>query len=413
MGGDSAGGDGTGSSVGATLRSVFLGSPVRIVGTGVLSLVVAVGVAFAAGFLGVPVVNEFQNEFTGVSDSTTTIGSKIEVTNPNPIGAGFLGVSGEYAIAMNDVHMANGSTGTIAMPPGNSTVDLETRLDNDRIPDWWVSHVRNDEQTTVNVNATVESDFLGRSVPVTQTRSIETDMLSSFNSTETRPVNSSNPLVSDPVLYVNETRAQWGEITSERTGIVVDFYIYNPKDYAIPVSKLNYTIDMNDVRVGAGENTDEKVLEPNSLTQVRTVTYIQNENLDDWWVTHVERNQRTDVVIDFAASVEVAGTELDIPLEGATHRETIETDVFGTKDDTAPGNETDDDTADEESGDGTTGDNGGDETASAGDDTTTADDTTTGDETTTNGDDTTDDDSTTTDDGGVLPALGSQDARLD
>ncbi|WP_227134889.1 LEA type 2 family protein [Halorubellus salinus] len=421
MGADSAGADGTGSSVVATLRSLFLGSGVRIAGTGVLALVLAVGVAFAAGFLGVPTVNEFQNEFTGVSDSTTTIGSKIEVTNPNPIGAGFLGVSGEYAIAMNDVHMANGSTGPIAMPPGNSTIDLETSLDNDRIPDWWVSHVRNDEQTTVNVNATVESDFLGRSVPVTQTRSIETDMLSSFNSTETRPVNSSSPLVSDPVLYVNETRAQWGEVTAERTGIAVDFYVYNPKDYAIPVSKLNYTIDMNDVRVGAGENTDEKVLEPNSLTQVRTVTYIQNENLDDWWVTHVERNQRTEVVIDFAASVEVAGTELDIPLEGATHRETIETDVFGTKDDTAPGNETDDDAGtddesgddttgtDDESGDGTTGADDGDDTTATGDDTTTADDTTTGDD---DGSTTSDDDGTTTDDGGILPVLDSHHARL-
>ncbi|WP_323675216.1 LEA type 2 family protein [Halorubellus sp. PRR65] len=397
MGTDSTGGGGTGSSFAATLRSLLLGSVPRVVGTGALALVVAVGVAFAAGFLGVPAVNEFQNEFTDVNDSTTTIGSTIEVTNPNPVGASFLGVSGEYAIAMNDVRMANGSTGAIAMAPGNSTIDLETALDNDRIPDWWVSHVPNGEQTTVNVNATVDSDLLGRSVPVTQTRSIETDMLSSFNSTETRSVNSSSPLVSDPVLYVNETRAQWGEVTQERTGIVVDFYIYNPKDYAVPVSKLNYTIEMNEVRVGAGENTDEKVLEPNSLTRVRTVTYIRNENLDDWWVTHVERNQRTEVVIDFAASVEVAGTELDIPLEGMTHRETIETDVFGTKGGGAPGNETDDDGSDADGSDDGSNDEatGGEDTTTAGEDATTDDD----------GSTTNDDDGTTTDDGGVLPAL--------
>jgi LEA14-like dessication related protein len=344
MGADSVGDDGTGSSFGATLQSLFLGSGFRTAGTGVLALVVAIGVAFAAGFLGVPAVNEFQTEFTDVNDSTTTIGSTIEVRNPNPIGAFVLGVSAEYGISMNDVRMANGSTGAVEMAPGNSTVALATELDNDRIQDWWVSHVRNDEQTTVDVNATVESDLLGQSVPVERTRSIETDVLSSFNSTETRPVNASTPLVSDPILYVNETRAQWGEVTDERTGIVLDFYIYNSKAYAIPVSKLNYTIDMNDVRVGAGENTDETVLEPGEVTRVRTVTYIQNENVDDWWVTHVERTQRTDVVIDFAMSVEVASTEIVIPLEGMTHRDTIETDVFGTKDDTAQtGNETDGD----------------------------------------------------------------------
>jgi len=373
-----------------TLQTLFLGSIPRLVGTAVLSLVLVGVVAVAAGAVGVPSVTGFQNEFAGVNDSTTTIGSDIQVSNPNPIGAGFLGVSGEYRISMNDVRMANGSTGSVEMGPGNSTIELDTYLDNERIPTWWVSHVLRDEKTTVSVNASVDSDLLGQSVPVEQTRTIETDMLSSFNSTETRPVNSSSPLVDDPILYVNETRAQWGEVTSERTGIVVDFYIYNPKDYAIPVSKLNYTIDMNDVRVGAGENTKETVLAPNSLTRVRTVTYIQNDNLDEWWVTHIERNQRTAVVIDFAASIEAAGTELDIPLEESTHRETIETDVFGTKnasssDDGTARNETDDG-----SGEGTTTSDGGDSSGE-----TTTDDGTTSD----------DSDGTTTDDGGVVPRV--------
>ncbi|NHN42674.1 hypothetical protein G9C85_13685 [Halorubellus sp. JP-L1] len=414
MGADAAGEGGTGSSLAATLQSLFLGSIPRVVGTVVLSLVVVAAVAFAAGAVGVPSVTSFQNEFAGVDDSTTTIASDIQVSNPNPIGAGFLGVSGEYAIAMNDVRMANGSTGSVEMAPGNSTIELETTLDNDRIPAWWVSHVQRDEQTAVNVNATVDSELLGQSVPVERTRTIETDMLSSFNSTETRPVNSSSPLVSDPLLYVNETRAQWGEVTDERTGIVVDFYIYNPKDYAIPVSKLNYTIDMNDVRVGAGENTEEKVLAPNSLTRVRTVTHIQNDNLDEWWVTHVERDQVTDVVIDFGATLDVAGTEIVIPLEDATHRETIETDIFGTKDessteDATAGNETDGGSDDDSTSDGTSSD-GGDGTTSEGDDGTTAD----GDDTTTESDDTTSEDgddttseggdgTTTTDDGGIIP----------
>jgi len=348
MDADAATDDGSDSSTVATLNAALLGSPLRVVGTGVLALALAVVVAVAAGVIGVPVVQDFQNEFVGVDDSTTTIGSTIEVANPNPIGAGFLGVSVEYGVSMNDVRMAEGSSGAIEMPPGNSTVELATELDNDRIPEWWVRHVRNDERTAVDVNATVESDLLGQSVPVERTRTIETDVLSSFNSTETRPVNASSPLVEDPVLYVNETTAHWGDVTDDRTGIVVDVYVYNPKAYAIPVSKLSYTIDMNDVRVGAGENTDEQRLAPGEVTRVRTVTYIQNENLDDWWVTHVERNQRTDVVIDFATSVAVAGTEIDVPLAGMTHRETIETDVFGTKADTAPtdepaGNDTDDD----------------------------------------------------------------------
>lgn len=333
---DSTGGDVAASSMATTLKGAFLGSLPRILGTMLLSIVVVSGGAVAAGVVGVPAVQNFDNEFTNVTDSTTAIGTNIEVQNPNPIGASFLDVSGEYTVTMNDVRMANGSTGEIEMPPGNSSIALQTTMDNDRIPEWWTTHVNNDEQTTVRVNATVESDFLGRSVPVKQNRTIETDILSSFNSTETREVNADRALVEDPVMYVNETRAHWGETSGARTGIVVDFYIYNPKEYAIPLSELRYTIDMNDVRVGKGENSDPAVLEPNELTRVRTVTYIDNSKLDDWWVSHLERNQVTDVVIDFEASAEVSGTDIDIPLDGMTHRETFETDVLGSKGDTAP-----------------------------------------------------------------------------
>jgi LEA14-like dessication related protein len=393
-----------GSSIAARLGTLFLSSIPRILGTVVLALVLLGVIAFAAGVVGVPTVEGLSNEFVAVNDSTTVIGSDLTIHNPNPIDAAVLGVSGEYAIEMNDVHMADGSTGPIELAPGNSTLELRTYLDNDRIPAWWVSHVQRGEETTVRVNATVESDLLGKSVPIEQTQTIETDILSSFNSTETRPIDADHVLVEDPVLYVNETRAKWGEVSRDRTAIVLDFYIYNPKSYAIPLSKLNYTIDMNDVRVGAGSNTEAAVLPPKELTRVRTVTYIRNDNLDEWWVTHLERNQVTDVRIDFDAAVEISGTNIQVPLDRMTHNETFETDVFGTKDDTPP-----------ETGDGAVGDGAddGNETDGGADDGTTGDDgtstggdgTTTGDDGTTTGDDgtSTGDDGTTTDDG-PLPA---------
>lgn len=379
---------GDASSIASTVSSVLLGSIPRILGTLLLAVVLLGGLAFAAGAIGVPEVQGIENEFGGVNESTTVIDSEIQVHNPNPIGARFLGASGEYDITMNDVRMANGSTGAIDMDPGNSTIPLRTSLDNDRIPAWWASHVERGERTAVKINATVESGLLGESVPVEEEETIETDMLSSFNSTETRPINSSSPLVSDPVLYVNETTAQWGESNLNRTAIVIDFYVYNPKSYAIPISRLNYTIEMNDVRVGQGENTEEQLLAPKEVTQIRTVTYIDNQNLDDWWVTHVERDQVTDLVIDFGAAIEVSGTSITIPLDQMTHEETIRTDIFGTKNQS-------DDTNDSDDGSG--GDDPG------GDDGTT----TTDDSTTTEENDTTTDDSgeTTTEDDGPLPVV--------
>ncbi len=82
-------------------------------------------------------------------------------------------------------------------------------------PAWWVTHIDNGETTTVGIDATVTSSTLGgRSVSFSQERTIETDLLSQFNSTETRPVEADQPLVSDPVIYINETTARGTRRTS-------------------------------------------------------------------------------------------------------------------------------------------------------------------------------------------------------
>jgi hypothetical protein len=99
--------------------------------------------------------------------------------------------------------------------------------------------------------------------------------------------------------------------------------------------------------------------------------------------------------------VEAAGIEIGVPLEGGSHRETIETDVFGTKDDPASN---DAQSGNETGGDAATGDDDasdGDETATSTDETATED----------GGSTTSDGDSTTTDDGGVIPSVVAAHAR--
>jgi len=108
---------------------------------------------------------------------------------------------------MNDIQMAQGGREGVRVGTGNSTLGLETQLRNEEIPPWWVSHVRNGERTTLDIDATATSGRLGRSVDFSRSREIQTDLLGAFNSDETRPVNADSPLTSDPVLYVNETRA--------------------------------------------------------------------------------------------------------------------------------------------------------------------------------------------------------------
>lgn len=316
-----------------TVKSLLLGSTVRVVLTLVLSLVVVAGGAFAAGLIGVPTLESVDNEFGEVTDERTEIRTFLTVDNPNPIGAGAAEVSAEYTVGMNGVEMARGGGSDVALEPGTSTESFSTRMHNERIPDWWVTHIRNGEETEVVIDATVSSGALGRSTDVTDRRTIETDLISQFDSDETRPIDANSPLTNDPVLYVNGTRANWGDVDDRTTELDLRFDMYNPKSYDIPVTRLGYTIYMNDIVVGDGETTSEHLLRSRQVTEVRTTTHIQNQHLDDWWVTHLQNDEETDLRIEFDARVELplVGSTITLPLDELTYEETIETDIWGNK----------------------------------------------------------------------------------
>jgi len=303
-----------------------------------LVVVVGIGVAFAVGILGTPSVENVENRFAGVNETTTLIDTDLAVHNPNPIGVRLGGLTVNYTVDLNDIRMASGTKNGVNITTGNSTLGFRTAMDNERIPEWWVTHIRNGERSDLRVHATVTSSLLGQSATFSPVdRPVETDILSAFNSEETRPVNANQPLVSDPVLYVNETGAAWGSVSERQTPIDMQFTVYNPKPAPYTITEIGYTITMNDITVGEGASDREHVIPSEETETIETTTAIRNQNLDEWWVSHLERNQFTDLRIEFYARVELPGGEtIRIPLDALTYTETIETDIFGTKAETEP-----------------------------------------------------------------------------
>jgi LEA14-like dessication related protein len=280
-------------------------------------------------------------------------------------------------------------------------------MQNEQIPAWWVTHIRNGESTTLTVDASIHSSLLNRTFGAPQVeRSVETDVISQFNSTETRPVNAGTPVVSDPVLYIEETSAQWGTVNDSATPIAMDFTMRNPKAYPIPITEIGYTVTMNNVTVGNGTTDQTYVVPAGGERTVETETVIDNTKLDGWWVTHLERNQQTALEIDFYAKVEVGGETVRVPLDAMTYTETIETDMFGTKDDSAPASgaasETDGDGGSTTTSTPTASPTGSPTATPADSPTPTPDSEPTTEEGTSTGDG-----ATTTDDGGLLSAVGN------
>jgi LEA14-like dessication related protein len=296
-------------------------------------LVAAVGTTYLLGIVGAPSVVAVENRFGEVTDETTEIETDLVVNNPNPVGVSLGGTTVDYTVRMNDVAMANGTKEGLSVERGNSTLPFTTRMRNDRIPAWWVTHIERGENTTVVIDATVTASMLGdRSVSLAQEERVETDLIGAFASEETRPVNASQPLVSDPVLYVNRTTAGWGEVTDERTPIDTAFLVYNPKTAPYAITEVGYTTTMNGIVVGEGSSDREYVIEGRTTENVSTRTAIENDRLDEWWVSHLRNDQVTELRIDFYARLELpGGAEVRVPLDALTYDRTVETDIFGTK----------------------------------------------------------------------------------
>ena len=318
------------------VRERLVGSRRRTAATAVGAVVLVVVVALLAGVVGVPSVVAAENRFGAVNESTTVVGTELTVRNPNPVGVSRGGTTVNYTVRMNDVAIAEGRRDGLSVPRGESTVPFTTVMDNERIPEWWVSHVSADrgpgrEQTVVTVDARVTDPLLGgRSVTLQQRQRVNTSIIEQFRSTEDRPVNAGLPVVSDPVLVVRETDAQWGTVTRERTPIDTRFLVYNPKPVPYAVTEIGYEVTMNGVRVGAGTTERGYVVPPRGTETVRTTTAIRNGRLDDWWVTHLRNGQVTRLEIDFYARIELpSGRVVRVPLEPLTYERTIETDVFG------------------------------------------------------------------------------------
>jgi LEA14-like dessication related protein len=220
-----------------------------------LALAGTVGGALALGVVGRPSVTGVENTFGPVDEAESTIESELHLENTNPIGFVTDDLTLSYEIRMNELPMASGEREGLALDRGTSSVEFETALRNERIPEWWRSHVEAGERTSLSVHTDVRSSRFDRSTGTPAVdREIETDLIGSFDSTESRPIEADSPAVDDPVAYVEETTARWGELREESTPIEMEFLVYNPNAHPIVIGELGYEIAMNEVTVGEGRS---------------------------------------------------------------------------------------------------------------------------------------------------------------
>lgn len=269
-----------------------------------------------------PSITGVDSRVADVTQRETTVESAVHIRAPS---AKRENVALDYAVTANDVQLVS-TERRVAVDRDTATVPLTTRFSNDRIVQWWVSHIRNDQRTdrTVTVALRASGDTLDR---IEKRRTVETAMLSGFNSTATRPIGA-NVTGGRAFLYIEKTTAHWESIDSSSTRIEIRLVAYNPNAYPVPIYGFGYRATMNGVEMGESAAQTRGVIQPRSNRTIRLTVALDHEKLDEWWRAHLERDETTRFRIDFSTRAESQSGVVQLPLDSLTYTRRIETDLF-------------------------------------------------------------------------------------
>lgn len=297
----------------------------------VLGVVALLGILFVAGIIGVPDGGLEDNDWGEVDDERIGVVTTVWLENPNPIGGGDADV--EYAVALQGVNLAEGEGDGLSLPSGESTHQFRTDLFYDRLPAWWHAHLTNDEVSSVRVNATanVSAGPVSGSPSGSYEDSVDTDIegaldrgFSSFEgsySATGTDLRAPDGTALEPAVDVESVTTEWGEVTENQTEILVNASIHNPNAYPIPTPAFTGYLAMNEIRVAdwnASEVevlnvTEEGTIQPDTTEQRTFRVEMDNENVPEWFATHVDRGERSDVEVAGQFAFELSGNRVTIP----------------------------------------------------------------------------------------------------
>jgi LEA14-like dessication related protein len=158
------------------------------------------------------------------------------------------------------------------------TITILTKLENNKIPPWWVIHIRRGENSDVKINGNIVFDLklTEYKYPIEQRiiSGVKTNILSDKESYQVSETGS------EPQLRSVEN--SWGEVTDDSTEIQTKMTVYNPQFVPIYIERVKCEIYMSDIKMGSWLSEEMVLLKPRGDTEVSFDTRLDNHKLDDW-----------------------------------------------------------------------------------------------------------------------------------
>ncbi|WP_458208347.1 LEA type 2 family protein [Haladaptatus sp. NG-SE-30] len=218
-----------------------------------------------------------------------------------------------YTVTMNDVTVAEGTTdGEVHVKPGETTsFGIDSTFNNGKLPAWWVSHVKNGEKTTMDVEFYARMQTDGKTervaLPFMSKRVVfTTDVLGGgATNTETVPRNAETEFEPPKLQSI---QSEWIVPETGNTGVRTTAVLTNPNEpgsvFADHLSvDASYRVLMNDIQLVEGE-TSQKV--GPGRTELELSGEITDREIQRWWVSHVNNDEETARVVQRDVTVDLA-----------------------------------------------------------------------------------------------------------
>lgn len=296
-----------------------------------LALGVGIGVCLVAGVfrVGRPEVEVVDiGRWVPVGDERIDVVTTVRVRNLHPLLSAISGrVRASYHIDLNGVRLATGEKDGIDIDPGSQSVELQTAIHHENIPELWAAYVESDESITLTTSGylsvgpwglvtiplpSVEEHVLPEATPVIDALASAADGIADSYELNTGSIirdftaglldfSAASPRVGYKIVG---GRARWEEVTAEETVVTFEFVVKNSGDMPIPSvpEALNVTLEMNDVTMftarGKGAtlvDATEPPLAPGERRRVEYPVVMDNRQVDAWFRSHVRNDERTEL----------------------------------------------------------------------------------------------------------------------
>lgn len=246
-----------------------------------------------------PEIRGITLEWGEVTPTSTEVLATINVYNPNQISLPVKKVACD--ITMSGIRIAGAETANLKIEKNAEfPVKISAKIDNTKIPEFWVEHLRHGEKSEAIIDLSITFDLGGMdfTFPVSLKQPIETNLLSMLN--KVGPVLIEKkvklPLVGETTIFkisLESLSGKWGTITRESIQVNLVATILNENPYPLPVPKIGYVVDMNGIALASGETETDYLFAPNSKNNISTTLSLDTTLMDKWFVTHIRQNERS------------------------------------------------------------------------------------------------------------------------